>query len=147
MMSGIHGFASLRTRPNVPVDPALLVPVRRCVRCGCVLRRSNPTDTCMPCGAGVIDIPGWLITLVDYNPDDRFHLEELAAVVRPVTPAERLEAVQRRNAEMVTAWQGGESVESIAARYGLARTSARDIVYKVTGSGRNRDQLAHHRRK
>lgn len=45
MMGNINGFASLRTRPNVPLTVQPKVK-RRCANCGAILRQSNPGPTC-----------------------------------------------------------------------------------------------------
>ena len=54
----LNGFAELRTRPMNESEPR---PVRRCTKCGAVLRRSNPSDLCAPCsGVRVQGLEPWI---------------------------------------------------------------------------------------
>lgn len=115
LRDGLNGFASLRTRPNVPVDPRLLEPRRRCTRCGAVLRRSNPGPLCGVCMPHV-HIPGWAAELIEF--DDR--PETLNTIAGVLSGGHRQTLTKRRNTAIRAAYfEEGASIAELARRYGL----------------------------
>lgn len=122
---GLNGFASLRTRPNVPVDPALLPPKRYCTECGALLRRSNPGPLCGVCTPHV-DIPEWAITVVEF--DNRSStINTLAAAL---AGNHRATETKKRNAAIRAAHDAGVSKVELARRYNLTWHTVDKILAK-----------------
>lgn len=130
MRDGLRGFASLRTRPGTPMDPALRAPERFCERCGARLRRSNPGPLCMPCTQQEpVQCPEWMMTLADF--DSRPATVTLLAAL--LIGSERRTVTQERNESIKALYEAGKhSREQLADLYGLSKESIRCI---VTGKG------------
>jgi hypothetical protein len=123
-LPGLRGFANLRTRENTPVDPALLPPERHCRICGCVLRRSNITDTCAPC-TGVVDIPDWAECLIEFD-DQPSTINTIAQHLRCANGFGRSDT-KARNRYICEQRQAGVSEYVLAAAFGLGRTTIQKI--------------------
>jgi hypothetical protein len=125
---GLHGFATLRTRPPVPVEPALLVPKHRCTKCGAVLGRRNRTDTCSACSLGHIEIPDWAAELIAF--DDHPHTVSTVASVIMDKPRNHYKQINDVD-EIVALRAQGMSAYAIARETCHNRTTVVDVLRRV----------------
>ena len=123
--TGLNGFNSLRTRPNTPVNPALLRPKRYCEKCGALLRASNPGPCCAVCDTRRVEIPAWAIALAEID-DSQVSLEAIAGAL---TGPKHKPGVAERNARIYADWKTGEyRQQDLAAKYQLAANSVSQIL-------------------
>lgn len=122
---GLRGFASLRTRPGVPVSAELLEPKRYCSKCGAQLRQTNPGPLCAPCQGQMVEIPAWATLLGSFS-DDAYTINTLAAAV---SGQHSVTDIKRRNAAIRTAYASGEfNKTQLGERFGLSRRAISDIL-------------------
>jgi hypothetical protein len=126
---GLRGFTSLRTSQLRPVDQDLIPPKRRCIKCGAVLRRSNPGPTCARVeysgleATELTDLERILVETGPHGVDIVVKMRTGESQLRPGGHDDRNEAVRQMAAE-------GMSRSSIAEVIGVSKGTVNDIIWR-----------------
>lgn len=134
-MDPLRGFANLRTRP---IERSMPPEKRRCQKCHAVLLSGNITDTCSPCSLGEVDVPEWMVAVVESD-DRKTTIDHLASLLtggprfndRYRPNRERTDKVRRLYAT------GDYSWSDLARMFGVAKGTIEDII--------NRRSKSHHK--
>lgn len=122
-MGNLNGFASLRTRPNVPltVEPK---EKRRCPKCGAVLAEGR-TGLCRPCGGGHVELPSLLVFLAEQDASDY----TINTIARRITGEAYLSKAYRDALIRKMGASGEYSHSQIAEAFGISKSAAQAIIW------------------
>jgi hypothetical protein len=125
MSNDLRGFSDWRTRPEHYHEPSRN-GVRKCARCGAVLRRSNPTDLCAPCaGVRLPDyVPEWMLHIASVGGPQG--LKDIAGLLTP--PSEAVQERLERDEQIRARHRAGEPIRGLAEAYGLGTKTIQNIV-------------------
>lgn len=129
---GLRGFTGLRTRPIHPFTSER-PERRRCSVCGAYLRDSNLTDTCATqrCSGIVIeDLTDAELAIIE---SDSTHGAKMVVRLRTGKHPNLNGGKEARNEAIRQMHEQGMSRANIAERFGLAKGSVNDIIWRRYG--------------
>ena len=136
-MGNLNGFASLRTRPNVPltVEPK---EKRRCPNCGAVLAEGR-TGLCRPCGGGHVELPSLLVFLAELDASDY----SVNTIARTISGEAYLPPRERDNLIRTMYASGRYSQRALADAFGYSKKRIQEIIQGTYNLGSRQRRKQH----
>ena len=125
----LSGFASFRT--PMSQMPARTVTARRCSKCGCKLNSGNLTDTCCACSFGEVELPDYIVSLVENADSQSIDLAARAITNQTLTctrSPERRQELDERGARWLALADSGWTEYEIAACAGVPRSTIQTML-------------------